>query len=175
MFIAQGFYRKTNKKAPKVFLSKAETIRLTNHIVKVAKNNNVDPLLVYSVMRHESSFNILAESEVGASSLMQVMEDHFTRPAKRDKKGRLEKGAYYSTMLGSYRVKTSDYYNRFDPYVSVTYGTGILANALNKSRGNVKVALSIYNSGQKDGYTRFKQTILYVADIVPHYNKLKGA
>jgi soluble lytic murein transglycosylase-like protein len=141
----------------------------------MSKKNGLDPLLVYSVMRHESSFNTKAESEVGASGLMQVMPDHFTRLAKKDKKGKYEKGAYYSKMFNSYRVKTGDYYKRFDAYVSVTYGTGILADSLRKAGGNVTVALSLYNSGKKYGYLRFEQTIRYVAHIVPYYNKLKGA
>lgn len=105
-------------------------------------------MLVFAVMRHESSFKINAESEAGAKGLMQVMPFHF-------------KGFTVPQM--------------FDPHNNVSYGIGILADALHDAKGNVTIALSLYNSGQKDGHLRFGQTIAYVADIVPYYNKLKGA
>jgi soluble lytic murein transglycosylase len=136
----------------------------------MSKKNKLDPVLVYSVMKQESGFRLDAGSPVGASGLMQVMPDHFTKPAKKT-----DKGAYYSKMFGSYRVKTKDYYNRFDPYINVTYGTGILAKCLKDAGGNRKKALSLYNSGSITGFLRFDETKGYVNNIIAHVNKLKGA
>jgi soluble lytic murein transglycosylase-like protein len=136
----------------------------------MSKKNGLDPVLVYSVMKQESGFKLDAGSPVGASGLMQVMPDHFTKPAKKT-----DKGAYYSKMFGAYRVKTKDYNNRFDAYINVTYGTGILADCLRDAGGNKKKALSLYNSGSENGYLSIKETKGYVNNIIAHVNKLKGA
>ncbi len=65
--------------------------------------------------------------------------------------------------------------NGFNAYQNTTCGIGILADALHDAGGDLKVALSLYNSGKKDGYKRFSETKNYVANITSHYNKLKGA
>lgn len=167
-------------------MSKKLRPRLVKHILTVSDKKKVDPLLVYCVMQHESNFIVKAESEVGASGLLQVMPDHFTRPAKKDKNGLYEKGAYWSTVFKEYRVKTKDYYNRYDPYLNVTYGIGILASSLSRYNGNLPIALSDYNAGasnvlkfyKKYGYygvPNIKETKEYVKLITRQYKKLKGA
>ena len=122
--------------------------RLTNHIITVSKQKRVDPILVYAVMKQESGFRLKAGSHAGAKGLMQVMPFHFPHCGVS---------------------------NGFNAYQNTTCGIGILADALNDAHGNVKIALSLYNSGKKNGYLRFNETKNYVRNITAHYNKLKGA
>lgn len=131
-----------------MFASQNFSPRLTNHIVKTAKQKKVDPVLVYAVIKQESGFRLKAGSHAGAKGLMQVMPFHF---------------------------RACGVSNGFNAYQNTTCGIGILADALNDSHGNLKIALSIYNSGQKNGYLRFNETRNYVRNITAHYNKLKGA
>lgn len=53
--------------------------RYTALILDAAKRHHLDPLLVATLIQHESSFNPGATSRVGAIGLMQVMPFHFTR------------------------------------------------------------------------------------------------
>ncbi len=114
----------------------------------MAKRKKVDPVLVYAVINQESGFRLNAGSHAGAEGLMQVMPFHFKRCGVS---------------------------NGFNAYQNTTCGIGILADALHDAGGDLKVALSLYNSGKKDGYKRFSETKNYVANITSHYNKLKGA
>jgi soluble lytic murein transglycosylase-like protein len=131
-----------------LFASQNFSPRLTNHIIKIAKQKKVDPILVYAVMHQESGFRLDAGSHAGAKGLMQVMPFHF---------------------------KHCGVSNGFNAYQNTTCGIGILADALQDANGDLKIALSLYNSGKKSGYLRFKETKNYVASINSHYNKLKGA
>lgn len=131
-----------------MFASQNFSPRLTNHIVNVANKKGVDPVLVYAVIHQESGFRLDAGSHAGAKGLMQVMPFHFKRCGVS---------------------------NGFNAYQNTTCGIGILADALKDANGDLKIALSVYNSGKKNGYLRFSETKNYVASITSHYTKLKGA
>lgn len=134
-------------KAYKLFTKENFSDRFTTHILTVSKNKNVDPVLVYAVMKQESQFKLRAKSNAGACGALQVMPFHFGNQAK----------------------------NCSEPYLNVNYGVGILADCLEKAGGNLKVALSLYNSGRKNGYLRFPETRYYVSKITSDYYNLKGS
>jgi soluble lytic murein transglycosylase-like protein len=144
MFITKGFYYRYGKKI--VPMSKTETVKLAYHIVAVSKKNNVDPILTYHVIEQESAFIVNNGSPAGAKSLMQVMPLHFPH------------------------CGITDAYN---PRQNTTCGTGILKDALKDAKGNLTIALSIYNSGRKDGYLKYPETNKYVANIKAKYEKTK--
>ncbi len=91
---------------------------------------DLDPLLVFAVVRQESLFESLAASYVGAHGLMQVM------PAT---------GADIAAELDwPPDYETEDLYR---PYVSLRFGTYYLAQQLERFDGRIDVALAAYNAG----------------------------
>lgn len=102
--------------------------RVAIAIVREAKANNLDPLLVVAVIRTESSFNNYAVSHVGAMGLMQVM------PAT---------GTWLMQRKGEKIGRTS---NLFDPELNIQLGTGYLAELI-QMFGTREKALVAYNAG----------------------------
>ena len=90
-------------------------------VYEAATLNGLDPCLVLSVMRAESSFNRTAISVKGASGLMQLMPETATR----------------------FGVK-----NIFDPRENVLGGTRYLRWLLDRFSGDVRLALAGYNAGE---------------------------
>lgn len=46
----------------------------SEYVEKYAQENDIDPLLIYAIIKAESNFNELAESNRGACGLMQLMD-----------------------------------------------------------------------------------------------------
>ncbi|MCL2260170.1 MAG: transglycosylase SLT domain-containing protein [Fibromonadales bacterium] len=71
---------------------------------KVRKHAKIDPLLVYSVMRHESMFDAKIQSPVGARGLLQIMPTTGEFLAKREGVQNYDKdllyNAYFNIRLG---------------------------------------------------------------------------
>ncbi len=136
--------------------------RLAAAIVREAKRNNVDPLLVVAVIRCESSFNNYAVSHVGAMGLMQVMPDT---------------GTYLAEKAGwPLRRHT----NLFDSELNVELGTAYLADLINRF-GSIEKALVAYNAGpglakrilaKKEARVKFMAG--YPAKVVKEFRKLKA-
>lgn len=136
--------------------------RLAITIVREAKRNNVDPLLVVAVIRCESSFNNYAVSHVGAMGLMQVMPDT---------------GTYLADKAGFKLGRTS---NLFDSETNVELGTAYLADLISRF-GTVEKALVAYNAGpglakkilaKKESRKKFMAG--YPAKVVKEFRKLKA-
>jgi soluble lytic murein transglycosylase len=102
--------------------------RLAVAIVREARRNGLDPLLVVALIRTESSFDNYARSNVGALGLMQVMP---------------ETGKWIAARCGSRLVKTA---HLFDSELNIELGTAYLANLL-KRFGSLESALVAYNAG----------------------------
>lgn len=92
----------------------------------IEKNsNNLDPLIVISLIRQESAFNPEATSRVGAKGLMQLM------PATAKRFNR--------------RVKVKHLSN---PDINVALGTKYLKQLLTRFDGNLIYTLASYNAGE---------------------------
>lgn len=122
-------------------------------IVMAATRNGIEPLLLYSVMSHESAFNDRAVSPKGACGLMQLM------PATAARFG----------------VK-----NIFDPAQNIEAGARYLRFLLDLFSGDVSLALAGYNAGEgavkKYGYTvpPYRETVNYVRKIRRRYSSLSA-
>jgi len=118
---------------------------------EAAVQNGLDPCLVLSVMRAESSFNRSAVSVKGASGLMQLMPATATRFGVR---------------------------NIFDPRENVLGGTKYLRWLLDRFSGDVRLALAGYNAGEGAvefyGYRipPFLETQNYVRIIYTRYSNI---
>ena len=90
---------------------------------------NLDPALVYGLIRQESRFISFARSAVGASGLMQVMKATARNVARR-----LGISAYSDKQIS-------------DAQTNLQLGTGYLRLVLDDFDGSVPMALAAYNAG----------------------------
>jgi soluble lytic murein transglycosylase len=97
-------------------------------IVREAKKNDLDPLLVVALIRAESSFNNYAVSGVGAMGLMQLMPPT---------------GEYLLSKRG---LKLGRKTNLFDHELNVELGAAYLADLIRRF-GTLEHALVAYNAG----------------------------
>lgn len=117
---------------------------------KVLKNDDLDPLIVLSLIRQESVFNPLARSPVGARGLMQIMPT----TAKRLKRSVREK-------------------HLADPGINIELGTKYIKNLLKRYDGNLVYVLGAYNAGEsrverwKNLYFDTDETILKNIEAIP--------
>ncbi|WBY63488.1 MAG: Soluble lytic murein transglycosylase [Thermocaproicibacter melissae] len=98
-------------------------------VTAAAKENGLDPNLVYAVIRQESRFQADAESSAGAVGLMQLTPETFQWLQKQEH--------------GSVTLPTSSLRN---PAVNVKYGCRFLAYLI-KKYGVLHTSLCAYNAG----------------------------
>jgi soluble lytic murein transglycosylase len=91
----------------------------------ILKKDNLDPLIVLSLIRQESVFNPQARSPVGARGLMQLM------PATARR------------LRGSVRDK-----HLTNPKLNIELGTQYFKNLVKRYDGNLVFVLSAYNAGE---------------------------
>ncbi|WP_052447359.1 lytic transglycosylase domain-containing protein [Clostridium polynesiense] len=137
-------------------------------INKYSEQNNLDPLLVLSVIKAESNFKPNALSNKGAYGLMQITEN-----TGKDVAEELKINDFTAESL-------------FEPEWNIRFGTWYL-NSLIKEFKNIEVALAAYNGGMgnvkkwlknseysEDGktlkYIPFPETDKYVKRIRVNYN-----
>lgn len=89
----------------------------------------VDPLLMYSLIRHESLFDAYATAAAGERGLTQVI------PSTAE---------YIASELG---IPNFQHSSLSRPYMSVEFGTFYLDEQLDLFGGNVTAALAAYNAG----------------------------
>lgn len=98
-------------------------------VTREAQKNGLDPALVYSVIKAESSFDPDAKSGAGAVGLMQLTPDTFEWLQRKSG----EKTAYTEKDL-------------YTPEINIRYGCAFLALLLEKY-GSERTALCAYNAG----------------------------
>ena len=141
-----------------------------------AEARELDPSLIYGVMRRESLFDPLARSSVGALGLMQLMPSTARRVAsslgmKRPRKSDILR-VENNIRLGTHYLKTV--MNRFDNNVALA------AAAYNAGPGNVKRWLPRDNTMSADLWVEtvpFKETRNYVQAVLAYstvFDKSRG-
>ena len=94
-----------------------------------ARRFDVDPYLVYGIMRQESTYRNTALSPVGAIGLIQVMPST---------------GARVAALLGEHRYSPGDLE---EPAINLRYGIFYLSRLLDRFDGNFPLAVASYNGG----------------------------
>lgn len=124
---------------------------LDSFVLEAAAQHGLDPCLIFSVMRAESSFNRMAVSPKGASGLMQLMPETAVRFGVR---------------------------NIFDARENVLGGAKYLRWLLDRFNGDVRLALAGYNAGEGavEFYglriPPFTETQNYVRTIYARYSNI---
>ncbi len=140
-------------------------------IMSEARNYDLDPLLVASVIWVESRFDPKAESPKGAIGLMQIMPETGEWIANK-----MDISHYKDTMLK-------------DPATNIKMGCWYLNYLTKQYNGNIKLALAAYNGGignvnhwldtklitgkNIDGIP-YDETRNYVKQILNIYNKYQN-
>lgn len=101
-------------------------------VLEHAQKRELDPSLIYGVMRRESLFDPLARSRVGALGLMQLMPSTARRVAR---------------SLGMKRPRQADIL-RVDN--NIRFGTHYLRTVMDRFDNNVALAAAAYNAGPKN-------------------------
>jgi soluble lytic murein transglycosylase len=115
--------------APRYLAALAYPIAYADLVLPTTKKYEVDPLLVFSLMRQESLFESFAQSYAAAQGLMQIIPDT---------------GRYIADKLKWPAYQNSDL---FRPYINVEFGVFYLKEQLDTFKGNKYAALAAYNAG----------------------------
>ena len=151
-----------------VVLKKLYPTHYAKYVYLYAEEYEVDPLLVFAIIKAESNFdpNVVSSSE--AIGLMQLMDATAEELAQK--------------MDITFMRKSSLY----DPELNIQLGTKYFSNLVKEYKGNILLALTAYNAGignvnkwilqgtiQEDGSDieniPFKETNHYVRKIVRDY------
>ena len=139
----------------------------SEYVEKYAKENNIDSLLVYAIIKAESNFDDDAVSNKGATGLMQLMNETAEEVAQNE----------------SIEFVSND--SLYNPEINIQIGVTYFANLL-EIFGNVAIALAAYNAGMgtvqswiDDGIIKadgsdienipYKDTNMYVRKILNDY------
>lgn len=112
------------------YYKSAYPLKYSEIVLKEAKENSIDPSILYSIIRTESSFNDKAESVVGARGLMQLTSDTFDWVK--------------SKMNDNSDVSFDDMY---DPEINIKYGAFLIAYLLNEFK-TFDNSLCAYHAGR---------------------------
>jgi soluble lytic murein transglycosylase len=103
--------------------------RVAAAIVREARRNGLDPLMVAAVIHVESRFDPFAVSGVGACGLMQLMPPTAQWLMPKDTENKLRPA------------------HLFNPVLNIELGTAYLAQLLRRFDGDISMALIAYNAG----------------------------
>lgn len=152
----------------RIILRKMYVKDYSEYVYEYATEYNVDPLLVFAVIKAESNFKKDATSTSNAIGLMQLMENTA-----------IETGEKVNEKINS----KEELYN---PKINVKIGIKYLSELLERYDRNLEIALAAYNAGignvtewiqkgiiKKDGTDieniPFKETNNYVRKILRDY------
>ncbi len=111
-----------------VILKQIYPKKYEQYVEQYAKQYEIDPLLIYAIIKAESNFNPNAKSSSDARGLMQLMENTAVE---------------LSNQISEEEVTAEELY---DPKTNIELGTCYFANLLNQFQ-NIGVALAAYNAG----------------------------
>jgi Soluble lytic murein transglycosylase and related regulatory proteins (some contain LysM/invasin domains) len=142
-------------------------------VFAMADEYNVDPYLVFAIIRAESKFQNTAESPVGAKGLMQIMP---------------ETAQWIAKQLNVDSFKDDDLHK---PEVNIRFGCWYIRDLNNEFEGNIPLQVAAYNAGRGkvtqwiqegkwDGDPKniegipFPETKQYVKNVLGNYKAYKA-
>lgn len=99
-------------------------------VFEMASEYDVDPYLVFAIIRAESNFKTTARSPVGARGLMQIMP---------------ETAQWIAGEMGIKNFTTEQLH---DPEINIRMGCWYLNNLEREFKGNLPLELAAYNAGR---------------------------
>ena len=143
----------------------------SNYVLDAAAKYNVDPYLIFSIIKQESKFNKNACSNKNAKGLMQLLDSTAKEMA-------LDETEVNTEILDLFDAKTNIY-----------IGTKYIRTLIDRYNGNIYLAICAYNAGlgnvdkwklTKEIYydskvnisnIPFKETKEYLVNILNYYDK----
>jgi soluble lytic murein transglycosylase len=141
-----------------------ERRRVEVAIVREARKNGLDPLLVAAVIHVESRFDPFATSKVGACGLMQLMPPTAQWLLDKD-----------DTDESTGKVRAA---HLFNPVFNIKLGTAYLAQLMGRFDGDLSLALIAYNAGPGTAHSltpnskAFKRLSSYPQSVLATYRQL---
>ncbi len=147
-------------------------IEYQEYVYKYSEQYNIDPLIIFSIIKAESNFNPIVVSKSEAIGLMQLLEPTAQEIANKT----------------NYITITKE--KLFEPELNIMLGTKYFSDLLKLYEGNTLLALTAYNAGQgnvknwiEKGIIKpdgtdienipFKETNNYVRKILRNYRMYK--
>lgn len=149
-----------------LLMKKAYPQTYSEYVNNYATKYNVDPLLIFAIIKAESNFKIDAKSHNGAKGLMQLMESTALEVSKEKKVNLYD--AETNIKLGTYYF--SQLLKKYD------YQVGIALAAYNAGMGNVNTWIergTIKEDGSNLENIPYKETNMYVRKILNTYETYK--
>lgn len=149
-------------------LKRIYKLEYSEYVYKYAEENDIDPYLVFAIIKAESNFERNIESSSGAIGLMQLMESTAIEMANE---------------IGQEVIVKESLYN---PEMNIKIGINYYSYLLKHYNGNRNLAITAYNAGMgnvdkwiKEGTIKedgsdienipFKETNNYVRKIIRNY------
>lgn len=146
-------------------------IKYSNYVIEASKENNVDPYLIFAIIKQESKFNKDVCSNKNAKGLMQLLDSTAVEMA---------------ADIDGIDINNIDL---FDAKTNIYVGVKYFRTLLDRYDGNIRLAICAYNGGlgnvdkwklSEDIYSQsevnisnipFKETKEYLVKILKYYNK----
>lgn len=116
-------------KIQNIILKKIYPTTYSEYVYKYAKEYEVDPILVFAIIKAESNFNPNVVSPSNAIGLMQLMEATAEEIARKQE------------------IKFVEGETLFNPEQNIMLGTKYFSNLMKEYKNNYLLALTAYNAG----------------------------
>ncbi len=155
----------------KYFLKKIYKTEYRQYVEMYAEQNNVDPLLVYAIIKAESNFDKDALSNKGACGLMQLMDETAKEVAQNSvieyETGKTLYNPEQNIAIGIAYFKDLQNHFKNDGLALAAYNAGIGNVSKWIKQGTIKA------DGRDLENIPYKETNMYVRKILKDYNIYK--
>ena len=141
------------------------------YVEQASKENNIDPYLIYAIIKQESNFDKTAISNKNAKGLMQLLDTTAEEIA---------------VNIDNIDIRNIDL---FDASINIKIGVKYFKSLVERYNGNIKLAICAYNAGLgnvdkwilseeiysdnqvKISFIPFEETQKYLVNILNYYDK----